>query len=76
MPMKTRNFERRTIQVDVVFDPGRTDGEALANAVDRVLEASAHLFEEYGPVSFSPTRLVSREAYVDLEGNVRYRGEG
>jgi hypothetical protein len=67
----------RTLKVRVSFDPGRTDEEAVGLAVDHVLREAAKsgLFGEYGPVEISPSVLVPRASYVDLEGHIRYRDE-
>jgi hypothetical protein len=67
----------RTLKVRVSFDPKRTDEEAVGFAVDHVLREAVKsgLFEEYGPVKISPSTLVPRASYVDLEGHIRYRDE-
>jgi hypothetical protein len=68
--------QAKQLKVRVGFDPKRTDIEALGFAVDKVLKAAVDsgLFEEYGPVEFSPTTCAS-VAYIDLDGKVRYRDE-
>ena len=56
------------LQVEVTFDPERTDPEALGGVLDRLLEtvlSTPDLLDEHGNPTFAASTVVEPEAHVE-----------
>jgi hypothetical protein len=61
-----------TLQLRVSFDPHRTDGEAVAAALDRLLttaRSTPGILEDIGPVDIGELTVASPDIWVMLDHN-------